>query len=345
MSELHVAQLVCSAAFAGVERFVLTTARGLAARPGGGLRVTVIGGDPVVLPRELGPAVDWLPGGSRAEAWRSLRRLGRVDVLNTHMTDADVVGAFARHPRTAIVSTRHFAAPRGGNPVTRAVAGAAARRLTAEIAISDFVAASIETPAAVIHTGVADAPADSRSESAREPVVLVLQRLEAEKQTELAVRAWAASNGPACGWRLRVGGDGAERPALERLAAQLGVAGSVEFLGFVAAPADEFRRAGLLVAPTPREGLGLTVLEAMAHGLPVVAAAAGGHVETVGSVAGAALFPPGDVRAAAEAIDALIADQGRRAAYGAALRDRQRAEFSVAGQIAKTAALYREVAA
>ncbi|GAA4161087.1 hypothetical protein GCM10022286_18140 [Gryllotalpicola daejeonensis] len=338
MTALHVAHLVCSTAFAGVERYVLTTARALSDE----VRVTVIGGDPERFPGALGPQVDWLPGGSRGEAWRSLRRLGHVDVLNTHMTDADVVGAFARHPGTALVSTRHFAAPRGSSRASRAVAGAAGRRFAAEIAISHFVAAEIEAPSTVIHSGVATA-ADAEP-AAREPVVLVLQRLEAEKQTALALRAWAASQGPAQGWRLRIAGDGSQRPELERLARELCIAASVDFIGFVAQPAVEYRRAGILLAPTPREGLGLTVLEAMAHGLPVVASRAGGHVETAGAVAGSELFDPGDERAAAAALDRLMMSAARREEYGSALRARQRAEFTLEGQVAKTLDLYRGVA-
>lgn len=337
MTALHVVHLVCSTAFAGVERYVLTTARALSADA----RVTVIGGDPAEFPRALGPEIAWLPGRSRAEAWRSLRRLPRVDVLNTHMTDADVIGAFARRAGTALVSTRHFAAARGGSRASRAVAAPAGRRFDAQISISHFVAGHIETPSTVIHSGVASASvADA---AAREPVVLVMQRHEPEKQTEVAVRAWAASHGPAQGWRLRIGGDGSQRTELERLARELQIAASVDFIGFVADPAVEYRRAGILMAPTPREGLGLTVLEAMAHGLPVVASRGGGHIETAGAVARAELFEPGDVAAAAAALDRLMMSERQREEYGRALRARQRAEFTIEGQIAKTLELYREV--
>lgn len=334
---MHVVQLVCSSAFAGVERYVLTVGEGIAPHE----RVTVIGGDPRVFPSRLGAAgAQWLPGGDRREALRSLRSVADADVVVTHMTDADIVAAFGARPRAAIVSTRHFAAPRGSGPVGRALGTLAARRMSAEISISQFVADHVSGRSIVIHSGVARA--DDPPEE-RQPAVLVMQRLEPEKRTDVAIRAWAASVGPASGWRLWVAGDGAERLSLEALADELGVSDSVDFLGFVDDTAARYRRASVLLAPTPHEGLGLAVLEAMAHGLPVVASAAGGHLETVGGVSGAALFPPGDaVRAAAE-LDALLADEAVRSAYGARLRARQREEFTVDEQISRTLEVYRSV--
>jgi len=75
--------------------------------------------------------------------------------------------------------------------------------------------------------------------------------------------------------------------------------------------ADELGRAGILLASAVAEPLGLSVLEAMAAGVPVVASASGGHIETIGAIEGAPLFPPGDAPAAAAALRALRADSMR----------------------------------
>ena len=76
----------------------------------------------------------------------------------------------------------------------------------------------------------------------------------------------------------------------------------------------------MLLAPCQIEGLGLTVLEAMAAALPVVAVGAGGHLETVGAVAGAALHPPGDADRAGELLARARGAPGasRRVRRGAA---------------------------
>jgi glycosyltransferase involved in cell wall biosynthesis len=337
---LHVVHVVCSDAFAGVERYVLQSALAL---HDAGCRVTVVGGGADTMGSALESAgVAWTAGTTPRQALAALRRIGDADVLVTHMTIADIVGVVAARGRgIPVVSVRHFAARRGGNPVNRMLAGWAGRRIAAQIAISEFVGQAVEGASTVVHTGVPDAR--DVDDAAREPLVLVLQRLEAEKRTDIALRAWAATTRPP-GWRLAVVGGGAEEARLRLLADELGVADSVEFAGFQEDVGSWFARASVLIAPTPREGLGLTVLEAMASGLAVVAADGGGHRETAGAVEGAALFPVDDPVAAGVLLSELIDDPARRRASGAALRERQRAEFGVAAQTAGTLDVLRRVA-
>ncbi|GAB3611874.1 hypothetical protein GCM10027415_02140 [Humibacter ginsengisoli] len=330
--ELHVVHVVCSEAFAGVERYVLQSALALKAR---GCRVTVVGGGRQTMGAALEHAeIDWYPGATVGEAYRRLRRIRTADVIVSHMTLADFAAVAAgRLGNVPVVSVRHFAAPRGGSRANRALARILAPGVRAQISISRFVAVAVEGDSIVVHTGVADVPDVAVAE--REPFVLVLQRLESEKRTDVAVRAWASARVPE-GWRLVIAGEGADEPALRRLVADLGVEGSVDFVGFQSDVGDWLRRASVFLAPTPREGLGLAVLEAMAHGLPVVAAAAGGHLETVGSVQGSELFPPGDADAAGHLLAALIRDGARRREYGEALREAQRAQFTVEAQTEAT---------
>ncbi|WP_258934086.1 glycosyltransferase [Nesterenkonia pannonica] len=105
--------------------------------------------------------------------------------------------------------------------------------------------------------------------------MLIAQRLEAEKDTATAIEAFARSELAARGWRLRIAGDGSLRPALERQAAELGIAQSTEFLGMRTDVSELMGAAGLMLAPCAVEGLGLGVLEAMSVGLPVVASRSG----------------------------------------------------------------------
>lgn len=330
---LHVVHVVCSEAFAGVERYVLQSALALHEA---GCRVTVVGGGAETMGTALRDAgVAWHPGATAAAAFRALRRIRDADIVDTHMTLADFAAVAAN--TAPVVSTRHFSAHRGGNALNRALASLAGRRVVAQIAISRFVASSIEGPSTVVHTGVADAP--DADDDAREPFVLVVQRLEAEKRTDIAVRAWAGARRPE-GWRMKIVGEGAQKSELTDLAVELGVADSVDFVGFQSDVAQWMRRASVLVAPTPREGLGLAVLEAMANGLPVVAAAGGGHLETAGSVRHAALFTPDDAVEAARVLGDLLADPARRCEYGHALRSRQREAFGVQAQTTATLAVF-----
>ena len=81
----------------------------------------------------------------------------------------------------------------------------------------------------------------------------------------------------------------------------------------------------------------------MARGLPVVAAGSGAHLETVGSVPGAALFEPGDADDAARLLRELADSQEERESYGARLQVVQRERFTVEQQARRTDAVYREL--
>jgi len=112
------------------------------------------------------------------------------------------------------------------------------------------------------------------------------------------------------GWSLRLVGEGSERGQLERWVQTEGV-GGVTFTGWTDDVSKELERAGMLLASAPAEPLGLAVLEGMAAGVPVVACASGGHLETVGRLAHAPVFAPGDPVAAGEGLRARLSDETR----------------------------------
>jgi len=94
-----------------------------------------------------------------------------------------------------------------------------------------------------------------------------------------------------------------------------------------AALSHAYTTADLLVAPSRSETYGMTVTEALAHGLPVIAAAVGGLPEAFGSTAGGTgpgqLIPPGDPAALAAALGDWLGDEGHRHRLRAAARQRQ----------------------
>lgn len=338
---MRVVMLVCSVGFAGVERYLVNLAPALVAR---GVDVTVIGGHPERMSAALaGSGVEWMRGDDMRRAAQSLRAVPPPDILNTHMSQADILGARLRASlrgrRTALVSTRHFMGPRGGNGAARLVGRLAERRIDAEIAISAAVARYAGPATTIVHTGVAS----SDHTDVRGDVVLVAQRLEAEKDTATALRAWAIAGARESGWRLRIAGEGSQRTELERLAGSLGVQASVDFLGHRDDVPHLLRTSSIVLAPTSREGLGITVLEAMAEGTTVVASAGGGHDETVAPVSAELVFPAGDAASAARILDELVAAPERRRLLGAALRKRQRQFFSIDSQADATVAVYERV--
>jgi glycosyltransferase involved in cell wall biosynthesis len=332
-----VVHVVTTDKFAGVERYVCNTAEELARR---GWDVAVVGGHPDHMPSALGSDIRWLPGATPLESFRSLMKLGRQDVCHAHMTIAETVAIVAKPLHSAaIVSTRHFAARRGSSPIGRALAPLISAKLDREIAVTEFVAESVERrPDAVIMNGIRPLPRLWRDSSR---VVLTLQRLEREKDTFTALRAWRQSRMSDEGWSLRIVGDGTERRALESWVAANDVP-SVVFVGWTSDVKSELARAGMMLAPAPSDSFGFGVLEGMSAGVPVVACAAGGHLETVGRLSDALLFSPADAEAAAAAVRSLLSDT-RRAALSSAGRELVLNEFTVGEHVSRLLAEYETV--
>jgi L-malate glycosyltransferase len=141
-------------------------------------------------------------------------------------------------------------------------------------------------------------------------------------------------------------GDGPERGALEQQARQLGLdGGHVRFLG---ARSDVDRilcASDFFVLPSDTEGLPLSVLEAMAHGLPIVASRVGGIPEIIETSEQGLLVPPGDPAALADAIRRVVEDPALRRSLSAAARTRVNTAFSMANTLENYDRLYRRALA
>jgi glycosyltransferase involved in cell wall biosynthesis len=338
---VRIVHAVRSDGFAGVESHVARLSRAQLAR---GDEVIVVGGHQSRMRAAIGAGARTMPATTVMGVLGAVRRLAPgADVVHAHMTAAEIACATGLlGTRTPLVVTRHFARTRGSNPVSALVGAAAATQVRIQLAISQWVADNIAGDSVVIHPGVDRFDATPTS-AEREPIVLLAQRLEAEKETDVAIRAFAESGLAAAGWRLEVAGDGRERERLEKLVGELGLSAATRFLGHRDDVTELMARSSVLLAPCRVEGLGLTVLEAMATALPVVCVGAGGHLETAGSVPRAAMHSPGDSHAAAGLLADLAADAARRDAYGADLQRAQRDGFTPEHQAAETADVYEGV--
>ncbi len=339
---MYIRHLVGTDNFAGVERYVASVSVELARR---GHRVDVVGGAPGEMEALLDRSgVAFVPAvGGRALARANLAR-PRPDVVHAHMTAADVV-AVATRPlvRRPVVSTLHFAQRRGHDALTRRMYAVLPHLITVEIAISRTVAEAAGGSPQVILNGVPE-PADAGHDVERDPVVLVVQRLEREKDTSTALRAFAASGLAERAWQLHVCGDGSERQRLEDLARDEGIDEATRFLGHVDDPGRRMVRASLLVASAVCEPFGLTVVEAMSRGLPVVATGSGGHRETIGPAAPETLFDPGDHAAAAARLRWLGDDPELRADLAQRAHARYRQVFTIGAHVDALEPVYRRVA-
>jgi len=158
------------------------------------------------------------------------------------------------------------------------------------------------------------------------PTLVHTGRLRRYKGADIVLRSFRLIREAMPEARLEIAGDGPERPALERLAARLGLDGSACFHGYLPLPdmVDLLHRSHLFLNASPKEGWGLTVVEAGACGVPTVASDSPGLRDSVRHGETGLLVPHGDVRAMAEAAVSLLRDESRRAAMGEAAARRAR---------------------
>ncbi len=139
-------------------------------------------------------------------------------------------------------------------------------------------------------------------------------------------------------------GVGSDEGPTRRLAAELGVADRLRWFPLLeqAALAERYRRSTALVVPAIDEGLGMTAIESLLAGTPVVAFASGGLTDSVVDGRTGYLVPPGDERALASALDRLLDLPDQGSALGAAGRVHALAHFSPAAVARQYASIYRD---
>lgn len=138
-------------------------------------------------------------------------------------------------------------------------------------------------------------------------------------------------------------GRGPLAASLEQEIRERGLSARVRLAGFRDDLAEILPCLALLVHPARMEGLGVSLLQAAAAGVPVVASRVGGIPEAVEDGVTGLLVPPGDAAALAAAAGRLLADPGLRARYGRAAGGRVQREFSLAAMVAGNLAVYREL--
>ena len=183
---------------------------------------------------------------------------------------------------------------------------------------------------------------------ASEPVagrVLVVGRFAPPKRHDLVLRAFADVHERFPGSELWFVGDGDDRPASERLAAELGVQGATRFLGVREDVPDLLAQAACVVLASDYEGCPLSVIEAMAAGVPVVATSVGGVPEVVRDGVTGILAEPGRPEGLARGLAELLGDEARAVELGRAGRELARERFSREQMAAATAEVYERVVA
>jgi glycosyltransferase involved in cell wall biosynthesis len=276
---------------------------------------------------------------------RALRRL-RPDVVHTHLVHADVYGALAHRGR--LVSTKHNDDRFRTGPfrfVERMLTRRAERVITITHALARFSVERVGLPQpkiAIIPYGL-DAPPAPWGENPpsavpdQARVLLAVSRLVEQKGVDRAVAALPAIRSQHPDAVLVVLGDGPERPRLEALARDLGVADALYLIGRVADVAAWLHRAEALVHPARWEGFGLALLEAMLASVPIVATRVSSIPELVVHGETGLLVEPDGL---APAVNRLLGDPAEAERLGRAALTRAQREFSVERMARRTAEIY-----
>lgn len=145
------------------------------------------------------------------------------------------------------------------------------------------------------------------------------------------------------GCRLIIAGDGPQRGALARQVAELGLTDSVRLLGNRRDVAQLLAECDVFVLSSIAEGMPITVLEAMAAGLPVVATNVGDLASVVDAGVTGTLVPPRDAPALAAALGRYVADEKLRRRHGEAGRARVAGQFGLRTMVSAYVALYDDL--
>ncbi|HLI42910.1 MAG TPA: glycosyltransferase [Acidimicrobiales bacterium] len=263
----------------------------------------------------------------------------RPDVLLAHLGQlyagqyALLASATARIPTLVAV---HGVLPHQHRSLSDPLLAMLMRRMAGFVGVSPYVCRVIEEEFGVpvhkirlVPNGVPDLDATARPARHEGPMVIgAVGRLAWEKGLDILIRAMASL--PDC--RLILAGEGPCRGSLEELSRALGVEERVAFVGLVDASWPEALGLDVVAVPSRNEGFGLTGVEAMRAGLPVVASDVGGIAEVLGRH-GTVFVPPEDPEALAGALRVLAAEPERRAALGEAARAAIAGRYTVEGMV------------
>jgi len=360
---VRIIQVVPSLAAGGLERVATTLTLRLAATGDGVLVCTrgasthrafldelITAGIPIELVPRPRPRPDLMlrSGIAIARVVRSFE----PDVIHAHNPAASGAAAvarlLARRGRVPIVTTFHGLVTGGTSAAARIL------RATADVVVGigpaatrELVGAGLdETHTATVLNAVEARPVRARDDVRRElgvsdaELVVTVGRYRAEKNQTLLLEAARVLAPRRPRLRVLLVGVGPMEDELRRRVAELGLNGVATVTGPRPDAVDITAAADVATLTSTREGLGLTLIEAMAAGTPVIGTAVGGIPDVIDHGRTGLLVPSGDAAALAGAIERLLDDHAEAARLAGAARNEATVRFSVDAMTAAYRELY-----
>lgn len=282
-----------------------------------------------------------------------LLRPMKIDVLHTHNPTPHMVGSLTRFqtPIPVLVHTKHGRNYPGNwkrvfvNRMMAWVTDCVVAVSHDAAAVSRDIERVSEHKLRVIQNGIDLArfkgnPTGSRNSA---NVIHVARLSDPPKDHATLLRAARLVTNHVPNFHLEIVGDGPDRSRLESLRDELQLQNHVTFSGFRSDVCERLANSQLAILSSLTEGLSISLLEAMAMGLPVVATDVGGNRELVVHQQTGILVAPQDPDVMARAMLELIQSPTKAAAFGAAGRERVEKNFCLNGVVERYADLYGEL--
>jgi glycosyltransferase involved in cell wall biosynthesis len=358
-SPLNIVHMVSSLNIGGMEHVVLGLATAQK-RAGHHVAVLALSGGPLEGELQERGVPATVLGSARLS--RIARTLWYFNTAHHHIVHAHNPTSLHYAALSKIVSRGVLVATIHGDQGTHARLGSTLEwRLTSSIVVVSHAARSgLRVPygdekVTVIHNGIAPANTHCAAREstratlgAEDGVMLgvIVARIDGRKGHGTLLHSLRVLKDRGLDNLMLVIGDGADRANLEGLAAKLDLGSRrLRFLGARRDVGELLNAADFFVLPSDTEGLPISVLEAMAAGLPIVATRVGGIPELIDDGEHGLLVPPGDPKQLADAIQRVIQDPLLRATLGRSAMVRAGGEFSLAATVRNYDQLYRRVLA
>lgn len=296
------------------------------------------------------------PDGFKLSTVRAIAQIikqRQIDVVHTHNPGPHLYGALASFiARKPLIHTKHG---RNDPEITKnriinGLAGFLSRKVVAVSADAYDVCVNLEKvsrrKATTILNGINTEvfqPAPDKTPH-HPPVIGIVARLSPEKDHQMLLNACALIKNRGVPFQLQIIGDGPLRDQLEEQSKTLGLDDAVDFLGMRSDVAKLLCSLDLFVLSSTTEGISLTLLEAMACGLPIAATDAGGNSEVVQDSQTGYISPISDPEKLAENLIRLLESEDLRKQMGAAGRKRVVQYFSLDRVTQDYLKLYDELA-
>lgn len=355
---LRIAHIISSLGIGGAERHLVNLLNAMS----GEYRAAIFVGEPRTGPSfygDLDPAIEQhfvrvrrrsLPLGIARLA--SVLKKNRVTVVHTHMYTSNLYGTIAARLAgvPVVVTTEHGENPWKG-PYQRWLERNVISRLADQrFCVSPQILAIRKdvdgVPAGKLRltiNGTVVQPERVCEESASVPVVGAVGRFIPAKDYPGLLHAVAELRDRGYALLLYIVGDGPEAGHVKELIADLDLTRIVQLPGMVSDIDNWYRRFHIYVSSSVREGQPVALLEAMAHGLPVVATDVGASSETVEDGVGGLIVPPGDPVRLADALARMLDEPALRLSFGQHARKRVIQNYSVAKVAGDHERIYQEI--